>query len=206
MAGGGGGGAGGGSKGPPPAVKKVLAMFGSGREEDRLTGYLSFLKIGPKLLSFVPGDRARDLRAWLTIYGYWNQGGLSNVVSMFTYLAESYLSPAGLPPPPPPVETPATGCLHPDAPGRYFSGPAEYMRWYRVEGRHAEALRSPHPPPVVGVLLYRKHVVTEQPYLAQLIRQLEDEGLVPVRVGWFVLVCFSCCVLLFGGGRAGTSH
>ena len=43
------------SKGPPPAVKKVLSMFGSGREEDRMTGYLSFLKIGPKLLKFLPG-------------------------------------------------------------------------------------------------------------------------------------------------------
>jgi hypothetical protein len=30
-------------------------MFGSGREEDRLTGYLSFLKIGPQLLKFIPG-------------------------------------------------------------------------------------------------------------------------------------------------------
>jgi hypothetical protein len=28
--------------------------------------------------------------------------------------------------------------------------------------------------PVVGVLLYRKHVVTEQPYLLQLILQLEQ--------------------------------
>lgn len=44
------------SKGPPPAVKKVLSLFGSGREEDRMTGYLSFLKIGPKLLRFLPGE------------------------------------------------------------------------------------------------------------------------------------------------------
>lgn len=42
-------------KGPPPAVKKVLSLFGSGREEDRLVGYLSFLKVGPKLLKFLPG-------------------------------------------------------------------------------------------------------------------------------------------------------
>lgn len=34
------------SKGPPPAVKKVLSMFGSGREEDKMVGYLSFLKVG----------------------------------------------------------------------------------------------------------------------------------------------------------------
>ena len=44
------------SKGPPPAVKRVLSLFGSGREEDRMVGYLSFLKIGPKLLKFLPGD------------------------------------------------------------------------------------------------------------------------------------------------------
>ena len=43
------------SKGPPPAVKKLLSLFGSGREEDRLVGYLSFLKIGPQLLRFLPG-------------------------------------------------------------------------------------------------------------------------------------------------------
>ena len=43
------------SKGPPPAVKKLLGMFGSGREEDRMVGYLSFLKLGPQLLRFMPG-------------------------------------------------------------------------------------------------------------------------------------------------------
>ncbi len=43
--------------GPPPAVKKLLSMFGSQREEDRMVGYLSFLKIGPQLLRFLPGER-----------------------------------------------------------------------------------------------------------------------------------------------------
>jgi hypothetical protein len=46
---------GGKSKGPPPAVKKLLGLFGSGREEDKMVGYLSFLKVGPKLLKFLPG-------------------------------------------------------------------------------------------------------------------------------------------------------
>ena len=49
------GASGGKSKGPPPAVKKLLGLFGSQREEDRMVGYLSFLKIGPKLLKFLPG-------------------------------------------------------------------------------------------------------------------------------------------------------
>ncbi|WIA37068.1 hypothetical protein OEZ86_014043 [Tetradesmus obliquus] len=165
------------SKGPPPAVKKVLGLFGSGREEDRLTGYLSFLKIGPQLLKFIPGKKAKDLKSWLTVYGYWNQGGLANVVSMFLYLVEQQLAPAGLPPPPPPQETPQTGCLHPAKPGYYWSGPADYMAWYEREGplRGTDA-------PIVGVLLYRKHVITDQPYIHQLISQMEAEGLIPVPV------------------------
>ncbi len=32
-------------KGPPPIVQKVLSMFGSKREEDKMVGYLSFLKV-----------------------------------------------------------------------------------------------------------------------------------------------------------------
>ena len=52
------GSSGGKSKGPPPAVKKLLGLFGSQREEDRMVGYLSFLKLGPKLLKFLPGSAA----------------------------------------------------------------------------------------------------------------------------------------------------
>ena len=50
-----------GPSGPPPAVKAVLSKFGSGKEEDKLAGYLKLLKIGPDLLKFVPGDKASDL-------------------------------------------------------------------------------------------------------------------------------------------------
>lgn len=48
-------------------------MFGSGREEDKMVGYLSMLKLGPKLLAWVPGDKAKDLGAWMRSYAYWNQ-------------------------------------------------------------------------------------------------------------------------------------
>lgn len=79
--------------GPPPAVKRILELFGSGKEEDKLAvrsacytvvcecatlsvhldqarvvqGYLSFLKIGPKILKFVPIRKAQDLRAWCVL-------------------------------------------------------------------------------------------------------------------------------------------
>jgi magnesium chelatase subunit H len=40
-----------GPAGPPPAVKAILSKFGSGKEEDKLAGYLKLLKVGPDLLS-----------------------------------------------------------------------------------------------------------------------------------------------------------
>ncbi|KAF5843564.1 CobN/magnesium chelatase [Dunaliella salina] len=36
--------------------------------------------------------------------------------------------------------------------------------------------------PVVGVLLYRKHVITEQPYIPQIISIMEQEGHIPVPI------------------------
>jgi magnesium chelatase subunit H len=164
-------------KGMPKPVKFILDKFSQGREEDKLAGYLSFLKIGPKLLKFVPGQKIQDLRNWLIIYGYWNAGGTENVAALFWTLAEKYLE-LTIGEIPPPIETPNMGLLHPDYPD-YFTSPREYLEWYtqtRVETLHATSL------PVVGILLYRKHVITKQPYIPQLIRHFETAGLIPLPI------------------------
>ena len=75
--------------GPPPAVQKILKKFGSGKEEDKLVGYLSFLKIGPQLLRFIPGEKAKDLKNWLTVYAYWNQGGEERGRGVFVHRANT---------------------------------------------------------------------------------------------------------------------
>ena len=46
---------GGGGGGPPPAIKAILNKFSSGKEEDKINGYLKMLKVGPDLLKFIPG-------------------------------------------------------------------------------------------------------------------------------------------------------
>lgn len=79
-------------------------------------------------------------------------------------------------------ETPATGCVHPLYKG-FFDTPTAYMAWYAQHGllRGTDA-------PVVAVLLYRKHVITKQPYIGQLITCLEEQ------VGGILLVfCWCCC-------------
>ena len=58
--------------------------------------------------AMLAGKKARDLRNWLTIYSYWNQGGLENVTSMLLYLVDNYSRPTGIAPSAL-LETPGTG-------------------------------------------------------------------------------------------------
>jgi magnesium chelatase subunit H len=180
-------------KGMPKPVKFILDKFSNGREEDKLAGYISFLKVGPKLLKYVPVQKVQDLRNWLIIYGYWNAGGADNVVSMFWIIAEKYLG-LKVAEIPPPVETPNMGLLHPDYNG-YFESPRQYLDWYLSHksargGQDARSTKfetnsfpnSEVKSPVVGILLYRKHVITKQPYIPQLIRYFEDAGIVPLPI------------------------
>ncbi len=163
-------------KGMPKPVQFILSKFGSGREEDKLVGYLSFLKTGPKLLKFLPIGKVQDLRNWLIIYGYWNAGGAENVAALFWTLAEKYLG-LTVGSIPPPLETPNMGLLHPDYDG-YFASPKAYLSWYhkKFADSSVETL------PVVAILLYRKHVITRQPYIPQLIQAFEAGGLIPLPI------------------------
>ncbi|MGF1676561.1 MAG: DUF3479 domain-containing protein, partial [Rivularia sp. (in: cyanobacteria)] len=160
-------------KGMPKPVKFILDKFSNGREEDKLAGYISFLKIGPKLLKYIPVQKVQDLRNWLIIYGYWNAGGCENVAALFWTLAEKYLD-LKVGDIPSPIETPNMGLLHPDYNG-YFISPKAYLDWYkkRIENIHN---------PVIGILLYRKHVITKQPYISQLIKYFEKAGLIPLPI------------------------
>ncbi|MGD1912022.1 MAG: magnesium chelatase subunit H [Rivularia sp. (in: cyanobacteria)] len=174
-------------KGMPKPVKFILDKFSNGREEDKLAGYISFLKVGPKLLKFVPVQKVQDLRNWLIIYGYWNAGGTENVASLFWTLAEQYLD-LKVGDIPPPVETPNMGLLHPDYDG-YFESPKAYLEWYKKRINKNSSPSTPSPPsppssqnPVIGILLYRKHVITKQPYIPQLIKRFESAGLIPLPI------------------------
>ena len=161
------------ARGLPKPVQAILAKFGSGREEDRLAGYLSLLKVGPRLLRFVPLRQAQDLRQWLILYRYWNAGGAHNLAALVLHLgARCWGLPVGAVPAV--RDTPDRGLVHPDHRG-VFSEPRAYLDWYH---RHRPQSRWP----VVGLLLYRKHVITAQPYIAQLIQAFEAAQLLPLPV------------------------
>ncbi|MEO1802050.1 MAG: magnesium chelatase subunit H, partial [Cyanobacteria bacterium J06629_2] len=165
-------------KGMPKPVKFILSKFSNGKEEDKLAGYISFLKTGPKLLKYIPGKKVQDLRNWLIIYGYWNAGGTENVAGMCWTVAEKYLG-LTVGEIPQPLETPNMGLLHPEYEG-YFTSPQDYLNWHRNDFLNQESLEESQP--IIGILLYRKHVITKQPYIPQLIRHFESQGLIPLPI------------------------
>jgi magnesium chelatase subunit H len=237
----------GGGGGPPPVVKKILSLFGSSKEEDKLAGYIRLLKVGPDLLKYVPGERARDLRTWLLAYRYWNQGGEGNVRSLVRLIAglvrrrggdggdatnrdeggeEEGGEGGGEEDLPPLQVTPDVGLIHTllmaegggggggeggaghrherrrrrfhfpyDARPKYMESASEYMRWrlspafeeMAIErgfpmARNSSPSGGGPPPPRVAVLLYRKHVVTQQRYVLDLIAMMEESGIIPVPI------------------------
>ncbi len=171
--------------GPPPAIKAVLSQFSSGREEDRVAGYVKLLKVGPDLLKFVPGEKASDLKLWLEAYRYWNQGGPMNVQYMIDLLQKSYKH-EDISHLPKVVVTPDVGLLHPLREG-YFSSPKKFLEWRESEDCiEKAALESftlaPKEAPRVAFLLYRKHVITDQRYILDLISLMEKNGICPVPI------------------------
>lgn len=91
------------------------------------------------------------------------------------YIIDKYFGSTGLPEAPV-LETPQTGCVHPQYDG-YFYSPAEYLSWYEKNG----PIKTRNSP-VVGMMVYRKHIITGAGYVNQLITLIEEEGLKPVPI------------------------
>ena len=169
-----------GGNGPPAAVKFFTEKLG--KKEDKFKSYMEMLKVGPSMLKYLPGDKARDLKSWLELYGLWNEGGETNVQSMLGLLDDRCLLGDDEVQAPAIKRFPAIGLTHPDMPpDEYFSSPTEYLEWYR-EQRQTDDER---PELVIAVLLYRKHVATKQPYINAMIRRMEqatEANVVPLPI------------------------
>jgi len=179
------------STGPPQAVKAILSKF-SGNEEDKLAGYIKLLKTAPDMLAavdkVVKNDKLRGLKSWLEAYRFWNQGGKSNVSAMLQVILDVINNDERELPQL--IVTPDVGLLHPllGKGSQYLESPAEYLAWRLSKSTQTLAksagfqLADNKKAPRVAILLYRKHVLTEQPYILQLITMMEAQGVLPVPV------------------------
>lgn len=124
----------------------------------------------------------QDVRTWLEVYSYWNQGGIENVVSLFLLLAKRFSLVEGeIADPLRVIETPSQGLIHPLSP-EIFDSPRKYLKWYLEKAKDPANAMAPVDAPRVAILLYRKHVITRQMYIGQLLRIFEREGLLPVPI------------------------
>merc|ERR1719426_675404 len=161
-------------------MKKKKADDGSSFEE----AMLKLLRTLPKVLKYLPGDKAKDAKSFMMSFQYWLGGSPENLQSMLLSLATTYvpavvekadissLEAEGLIAEP--VLLPDKGIWHPLGP-EVCQTAEEYFSWYEQE--HAPAAGLAEDAPVVGVVLQKSHINTgDAGHYVSLISELEARG------------------------------
>jgi len=139
---------------------------------------LKLLRTLPKVLKYLPSDKAADARSFMMSFQYWLGGSPENLENMLLMMANTYVyegqkqitteisEPALLP---------DIGIWHPLAP-QVFEDSTEYNQWYDKE--HAPMLGiNPKTAPTVGVILQKSHINTkDECHYTSLIQELEARG------------------------------
>jgi len=159
---------------------------------------LKLVRTLPKVLKFLPGDKAKDARSFMMSLQYWLGGSPENIEALLLNLANNYVEPiraAGslseLEIKQPEV-IPDKGIWHPMAP-RVFENVEEYREW--LVNEHAPAIGvDPLAAPTVGLVLQKSHINTkDDAHYVSLIMELEAQGalVVPTYTG---ALDFSVCI------------
>jgi len=158
-------------------MKQKKAQDGSSFEE----GMLKLLRTLPKVLKYLPGDKAKDAKSFMMTFQYWLGGSPENLESMLLNLADNYVTGVvgtnvvAENDIVEPILLPDTGIWHPLAP-RVFEDVTDYLQWYNSE--HAPAVGiNPAAAPTVGVILQKSHINTkDECHYISLIAELEARG------------------------------
>lgn len=136
--------------------------------------YLELLEQVSRLATWLPGrGRLGEVKRYVQFYNYFMQPSPENIRSMLALALCSYVPGYERLPAAAPVNYPATGIYHPEAPG-LFPNFESYRAWYSG---------TLEPERTVGLLLMRPQVVSGAcAHYDGLIRALEAEGLSAVPV------------------------
>jgi len=169
-------------------MKKKKQEDGSSFEE----GMLKLLRTLPKVLKFLPSDKAADARTFMMSFQYWLGGSPENIQALLQMVGQDYVEDitanmvgkekvvAAEP-----VLLPDKAIWHPVAPDVVFETYGEYMNWYNNEFC-PDAGIDPKTAPTVGLLLQKSHINTkDDTHYVSLIAELESRGarVVPVYSG-----------------------
>ncbi|CDF41351.1 magnesium chelatase subunit H [Chondrus crispus] len=136
---------------------------------------LKLLRTLPKVLKYLPNDKAQDARSFMMSFQYWLGGSTENIENFLLMITDKYVSAAPIPAKvADPVVYPDVGIWHPVAP-RMFEDLEEYMQWYDSE--HAPLANLTDKSPTVGLVLARTHMITgDDCHYVSLISELEANG------------------------------
>jgi len=160
-------------------MKKKKQEDGSSFEE----GMLKLLRTLPKVLKFLPSDKAADARTFMMSFQYWLGGSPENLQSLLTMVGQDYIAPikANMEGKEKmvaeePMLLPDKAIWHPVAPDVVFETPADYFKWYDNEFC-PDAGIDPKTAPTVGILLQKSHINTkDDTHYVSLIAELESRG------------------------------
>ncbi|MBD1853867.1 magnesium chelatase subunit H [Leptolyngbya sp. GB1-A1] len=173
--------------------KSAIAQFMRKRKEQSGSSFqdamLKLLNTLPKVLKYLPMDKAQDARNFMLSFQYWLGGSSENLENFLLMLADKYVKPSGNPSGKAivyrdPVTYPDMGIWHPLAPQMY-EDLKEYLNWYSTRQDVPEDVKDPLAP-CVGLVLQRTHLVTgDDAHYVAMVQELECMGakVVPVFAG-----------------------
>jgi magnesium chelatase subunit H len=162
-------------------MKKRKEKSGSSFQD----GMLKLLQTLPKVLKYLPIDKAQDARNFMLSFQYWLGGSAENLENFLLMLADKYVFKGQhnlqfLEP----VVYPDMGIWHPLAP-KMFEDVKEYLQWFNERDDISEDIKDPLAP-CVGLVLQRTHLVTgDDAHYVAVVQELEAMGarVIPVFAG-----------------------
>jgi len=160
-------------------MKKKKADDGSSFEE----GMLKLLRTLPKVLKFLPSDKAADARTFMMSFQYWLGGSPENLESLMLMVGQDYVGPVKASMEgkekvvaEEPVLLPDKAIWHPVAPSIVFENNQKYFEWYNNEFC-PDAGIDPKTAPTIGLVLQKSHINTkDDTHYVSLISELESRG------------------------------
>ena len=177
--------------------KSVIGEFMKKRRQKQGSGFedamLKLLRTLPKVLKYLPVEKAQDARNFMLSFQYWLGGSSENLENFLLMLTDQYVltdvDVDGAPDDDPlafeaPVTYPDMGIWHPLAP-EMFEDIREYLNWYDSRTDIPEISRNENAP-CVGIVLQRTHLVTgDEAHYVSIVQEMEYLGakVIPVFAG-----------------------
>lgn len=172
--------------------KSAIAQFMRKRKENSGSSFqdamLKLLRTLPKVLKYLPVEKAQDARNFMLSFQYWLGGNADNLENFLLMLADKYVykdkNIAQGVVYEEPIVYPDMGVWHPLAP-MMFEDVKEYLNWYNSRNDISDDLKDPLAT-CVGIVLQRTHLVTkDDAHYVAMVQELEAMGarVIPVFAG-----------------------